>query len=181
MKHLLELVSEAVSSTWPLEIFVLEKMEFIVRLHDTASSRTLLIHLYESDNDTSYRNLTAMLMDVRLVCHPKHVPIMLLLVGSTVTELNALQQLRHLWDLGFFDAIIMEVSARSLFVAAHSFNEDYVKLTAYNHDMDWYLDKTRNIRSNALKMMFAETCSYRSLEGVGVSGLAKKVLRHVGD
>jgi len=175
-KRLLEVVSEAVTSTWPSQIFVSEETES-VRLQGMASSRTLLIYLYESDNDTGYRNLSDTLMDVRSVSHPKHVPKLLLMVGSTVTESNALRQLRHLWDLGFFDAIVMEVSSEPLFVAAHSFNgfnEDYAKLTEYDRDIDWYPDKARNMYGNALKVTFAEKRSYGSLEDVGVSGLAEQ-------
>lgn len=47
MEYLLEIVTEAVTTVWPTQIFVLGKSE--PRL--LASTRTLLIYLYESDND----------------------------------------------------------------------------------------------------------------------------------
>ncbi|EZA52999.1 hypothetical protein X777_07176 [Ooceraea biroi] len=185
MEYLLEIVTETVISKWPSQIFVLEEAESIVESQDMASSRTLLIYLYESDNDASYMDLTDTLTDIRLISYPKHMPKLLLIVGSSGHTLNALYQLKHLWALGFFDVVIMEVSlhaehAEPLFLAAHrfnGFNDEYVKLTAYNDGVDWYPDKARNMYGNTLRVMFAETRSpYGSLDGESgeVTGLARE-------
>lgn len=184
MEYLLEIVTEAITTTWPSQIFVLDETEPAVQIQDLASSRTLLIYLYESDNDPSYTDLTDTLMDIHLISYPKHMPKLLLMVGSTGHTLSVLHQLKHLWDLGFYNVIIMEVStsakhAEPLFVAVHrfnGFNEDYAKLTEYNDDVDWYPDKARNMYGNALKVMFAETSPYGSIdpESGRISGLARE-------
>ncbi|KAM0731707.1 hypothetical protein ACS0PU_001249 [Formica fusca] len=178
--RMLDLVAQSVITTWPSQIFV---FGFDIQPWNKASSRTLLIYIYASNDDITYAELNVTIKDVYSISYAKHMPKLLLIINSSERTLNAQRQLEYLWKFKFLDVIILEVSFPSkysepVFAAVHYFNgfsKNYTRLTVYDDIIDWY-PKSRNIYGDTFKVKFEEIWSpYGSLEpGNGmVGGLAK--------
>lgn len=147
-----------------------------------ASSHTLLIYIYTSNIDITNAELNTLMEDVKLISYPKHIPKLLLIIGSDERTLMIRRQLKYLWDKKFFNVVILEVFFRSkysepVFVALHSFNgfhDDYSRLTEHADIIDWYPSKSRNMHGNKFKITFEDTRTYGSLNSKGdADGLAK--------
>ncbi|KAL0112922.1 hypothetical protein PUN28_012283 [Cardiocondyla obscurior] len=180
-QRLLDIVARNVAVTWPSQILVSREMRFNFQLRSLASSRTLLIYIFASNDDISDAELNATLNDIDLISHPKHMPELLLMIGSNRGALNCRRQLKYLWDRKVFDVIILEVYfhprySEPTFVAVHrfnGFNDDYSKITAYKSEIEWYPNKLRNMYGGIFKVMFEEVRPYGTLENGTVGGLAK--------
>lgn len=187
MKRLLEIVSEAVMGTWPTRILVSARLRSASQPPNAASSRTLLIYLCPSFKVIDYGELNVVLQEMSLMSHPKHLPKLLLVCATNpgARTLSALRQLKYLWHLRFFDAVVLEVSfprtkqPEPVFVAAHiydGFAERYTKLTSYDDDIvDWYPDKSRNMHGRRLRVTFKATAPYSTWDPVSgrLDGLAQ--------
>lgn len=181
-QHLLDVVVQNVATTWPSQILVSgEILGFGFQPGDLASSRTLLIYIYASNEDINDAELNAILNDINLISHLKHMPKLLLIIGLNKDTLDGRRQLEYLWNQKLFDVIILEVSFHSrysepVFVAVHrfnGFNEDYSRVTVYEGDIDWYPNKLRNMYGGTFKVMFEEVHPYGTLENGTVGGMAK--------
>lgn len=181
-RRLLDVVARNVATTWPSQILVSGGiLGFGFQPGDLASSRTLLIYIYASNEDINDAELNAILTDINLISHPKHMPKLLLIIGSNEDMLDGRRQLEYLWNQKLFDVIILEVSFHSrhsepVFVAVHrfnGFNEDYSRVTVYEGDTDWYPNKLRNMYGGAFKVRFEEVRPYGTLENGTVGGMAK--------
>lgn len=143
-----------------------------MRSRNAASSRTLLIYLYPPVKLLGYEQLNSVVQEVSLLSHPKHLPKLLLICHSEVRTLSPLQQLRYLWHLRFFNAVVLEVSfpprqSQPVLMAAHlynGFNKRYTRLTSYNDNVDWYPDKSRNMQGAKLQVTFEAPAPYGTLE-----------------
>jgi len=189
-QRLLDVVTRNVATTCPSQILVSERiMRFGFQPRNLASSRSLLIYIYTSNNDINDVELNAMLNDINLIAYPKHMPKLLLIIGSNKGTLDGRRQLRYLWDQKLFDVIILEVSfhpqySEPVFVAIHrfnGFNEDYSRVTVYEGDTDWYPNKLRNMYGGTFKVTFEEVRPYGTFENGTVGGLAKLFMNALSD
>lgn len=166
--RVLDAVAQAAISARPSQIFVAERSDFESRR--MASYRTLLIYIYASENDVDYRKLNATIDNIRQISYSKHVPRLLLIIGSEKRALDAQGYLQYLWDSRVLDVIILEVSprpecAQSLFVAVHCFNGfDYSRLTEISGGIDCHLMKPRDMYGGSFKMTFEQIEPYGTLE-----------------
>lgn len=174
MRNLLGVVSQAVVSAWPTQILASARLEAALRPSNAASSRTLLIYLYPSVKVLDYGQLNAVVQEVRLMSQPKHLPRLLLICAAHLgaRTLSVLQQLRYLWHLQFFNAVVLEVSfspeqSQPVFMGAHFYNgftKSYTKLTSYDEGVDWYPDKPLNMYGARLQVMFKAAAPYGTLD-----------------
>lgn len=181
-QRLLDVVTRNVAATWPSQILVSGGIiKFGFQPRDLASSRTLMIYIYASNNDINDAELNSLLSDINLLSHPKHVPKLLLIIGSNKGTLNGRRQLEYLWEKKIFDVIILEVSFHPqyfepIFMAVHrfnGFNGDYSNVSVYKNNTNWYPNKLRNMYGGTFKVMFEEIRPYGTLENGTVGGLAK--------
>lgn len=127
--------------------------------------------------------LNVMAKEIRSICHPKHVPRLLLIRLADTRMLDAPHQLIYLWKQKFLDTIILEVSFRlehlePVFVSVHRFNgfsNEYSRLTAYDDGVDWYPNKLRDMHGSAFKVTFGAAHPYGGLKPASnkLDGLAK--------
>ncbi|XP_025987573.2 uncharacterized protein LOC113003227 [Solenopsis invicta] len=190
VQRLLDIVARNMAITWPTQILVSGKVTgFGFQPEDLASSRTLLIYIYASDENIDDAELNAMLDDINSISHPKHMPKLLLLIGSNKGTLDTRHQLEHLWNQKLFDVIILEVSflprySEPVFVAVHrfnGFNENYSRVTVYEDDIDWYPNKLRDMHGGTFQVMFEDKRPYGTLENGIVGGLAKLFMNALSD
>ncbi|XP_011879021.1 PREDICTED: uncharacterized protein LOC105568180 [Vollenhovia emeryi] len=187
-QRLLDVVARNVATTWPSQILG-GRIGFGFQPGDLASSRTLLIYIYASNDDVNDAELLAMLNDTNLISHPKHRPKLLLIIGSNTGTLDGRRQLKYLWDRRLFDVIILEVSfhpqySEPIFVAVHrfnGFNGDYSRVTVYEDETNWYPNKLRDMHGGTFKVMFKEVRPYGTLENGTVGGLAKLFMNALSD
>lgn len=189
-QRLLNVVARNMAMTWPTQILVSGGiMGFDFQPGDLASSRTLLIYIYASNDDINDAELNAMLDDINLISHPKHMPKLMLIIGSNKDTLDRRRPLEYLWDQKLFDVIILEVSFHSrcsepVFVAVHrfnGFNEYYSREIVYKGDIDWYPNKLRDMHGGTFKVMFEDKRPYGTLENGTVGGLARLFMNALSD
>ncbi|XP_036147437.1 uncharacterized protein LOC105835907 [Monomorium pharaonis] len=186
-QRLLDAVVSNVAITRPTQI--LTSGGFSSQPRDLASSRTLLIYIYASDDDVDDAELNAILDDINSMSHPKHMPKLLLIIGSNKGTLDGRRQLKYLWDQKLFDVIILEVSfhprhSEPVLVAVHrfnGFNEDYSRMTVYERGIDWYPNKLRDMHGSTFKVIFEDKRPYGTLENGIVGGLARLFMNAMSD